>query len=124
MQLGGAILPRIHPSPLQPLTRIPIDVTLLLTRADYDAVTTELDKRLRLLDNREENFGYQDEVGSDRAEALTQELSGLNSRVPFLTTSWPPSRPAPASTPKPPTSCAGPPTAATSWPPSKASAAA
>lgn len=65
---------------------MPIDVTLLLTQADCDAVTTELDKRLRLLENREENYGYQDEVGSERAQELTQELSGLNARVPFLTT--------------------------------------
>jgi hypothetical protein len=63
---------------------MPIDVTLLLTHADCDAVATVLDKRLRLLDNREENFDYQDEVGSDRAQEITQELSGLNTRIPFL----------------------------------------
>ncbi|WP_035557891.1 hypothetical protein [Hymenobacter sp. IS2118] len=63
-----------------------IDVTLLLTRADCDAVTETFDQRLRLLDNREANFGYQSEVGTARATDLTDELRGLNSRVPFLTT--------------------------------------
>ena len=63
-----------------------IDVTLLLNHADCDAVTEAFDQRLRLLDNREENFGYQSEVGTTRATGLTDELKGLNSRVPFLTT--------------------------------------
>jgi hypothetical protein len=63
-----------------------IDVSLLLTRADCDAVTTEFDRRLRRLDNREENFDYQSETGTERAADLTDELSGLNSRVPFLGT--------------------------------------
>ena len=64
---------------------MPIDVSLLLTHADCDAVTTELNKRLRLLDNREGNFGYQTEVGTERAEDLTEELEGINKRISFLT---------------------------------------
>ncbi|PJJ53248.1 hypothetical protein [Hymenobacter chitinivorans] len=58
-----------------------IDVKLLLTRPQCDAVTTELDKRIRRLDNKESNYDYQDEVGSERATELNDELKGLNVRI-------------------------------------------
>ncbi|UOQ72875.1 hypothetical protein [Hymenobacter cellulosilyticus] len=58
-----------------------IDVKLLLTRAQCDAVTTELDKRIRRLENKESNYDYQDEVGSERATELNDELKGLNVRI-------------------------------------------
>ncbi|SHJ42803.1 hypothetical protein SAMN02745146_3135 [Hymenobacter daecheongensis DSM 21074] len=58
-----------------------IDVTLLLTRAQCDEVTKELDKRLRRLDNKEQNYDYQDEVGGEFATDLNQELTGLNLRI-------------------------------------------
>ncbi|GAA4392530.1 hypothetical protein [Hymenobacter koreensis] len=63
---------------------MPLDVTLLLTRPQCDAVTEELDKRLRLLSNREENFEYRDEVGTERATELNEELAGLNQRIASL----------------------------------------
>ncbi|TGE12248.1 hypothetical protein [Hymenobacter elongatus] len=66
-----------------------IDVTLLLTRAQCDAVTTELDKRLRRLDNREQNFDYQDEISTERASELNAELIGLNNRITNLDTYLP-----------------------------------
>ena len=60
---------------------MPIDVSLLLTRAQCDDVTEELDKRLRKLTNSEQNYDYQDEIGSERATELNQELAGLNGRI-------------------------------------------
>ncbi|MCC2547386.1 hypothetical protein LJY25_13100 [Hymenobacter sp. BT175] len=63
---------------------MPINVSLLLTRAECDEVTKELDKRLNRLDIREQNYDYQKEIGTERATDLSEEKTGLNQRITFL----------------------------------------
>lgn len=81
MLIGGGVVLPFYLSIFFTTLFMAIDVKLLLNHAQCDAVTAELNKRIRRLGNKEDNYDYQDEIGSERAAELNQELKGLNVRI-------------------------------------------